>query len=307
MNLDPHHYALRTGAERAVPDSTVAGACAKGKVTARSDHQGGHHASSKKPYQRGVATRGWRPFVARTHTSNHARDVRAMVPGTIGPSFTIAEAGAPCEALFAMGVDRSEVNGCDGGPERIKARCSEASGERRAVDAGSAFPTTVATSWENAMSFFEVVVAAIVSLAPRLSGEQIDRYAADIAYVAHDNLDLALALVVVQDAESAWRESVETCKVTGDGGLAISSFQLHAHWLGGFSRQAVCRSNLLAAARAGHAMLVLARVGGMENALHLYVGCRATDPRATRRRSRIQQLQRLPAVRAFLRQVRAAA
>ena len=104
------------------------------------------------------------------------------------------------------------------------------------VSVGAPISGAPANCLEDTMSLFGVVVAAIISLAPRLSGEQIDRYAADIAYVAGDNLELALALVVVQDAESTWRESVETCKVTSDGGLAISSFQLKSkHWFGGLS------------------------------------------------------------------------
>jgi hypothetical protein len=157
------------------------------------------------------------------------------------------------------------------------------------------------------MSLFDVVVAAIVSIGPRLSGEQIDRYAADIAYVAQDDLDLALALVVVQDAESTWRESVETCKVTGDGGLAISGFQLHQHWLGGISRTEICRSNLLAAARAGFTMKALARYSGIEDAFRRYVGCHRDDPRAIRRREKLKRLRILPATRAYLREVRHAA
>lgn len=173
--------------------------------------------------------------------------------------------------------------------------------------AGARFGGRVTPSWENTMSLFDVVVAAIVSIGPRLSGEQIDRYAADIAYVAKDDLDLALALVVVQDAESTWRESVETCKVTGDGGLAISSFQLHKYWRVGFSPAEICRSHLVATALAARALMVLARYAGIENAFRLYVGCRVHDVRAVRRRMMFQRLRALPAARAYALEMRHAA
>ena len=202
-------------------------------------------------------------------------------------------------------ADACSEGGCDGGPEQTT-RASEACAERWAADSDSAFPAPVATL-EDAMSLFDVVVAAIVSIGPRLSGEQIDRYATDIAYVANNDLDLALALVVAQDAESAWRESVETCKVTGDGGRAISSFQLHRHWWGEFTRTEICASNVVAAARAARALTVLARRGGFENALRLYVGCRASDPRATKRRATLRRLRALPAVHAYRLDARAAA
>jgi hypothetical protein len=282
----------------------------------------GANDASDQHHETGVAARGLRPLLREQH--HHAsyriamrtrqQVVRAMVPGTNGPSFRIAEAGARRDAQVATGVDRSELNGCDGGTERTS-RTSEASGERWAVDSDSAFPATVAIM-ERSMSVFDVVVAAILSLGPKLPGETIDRYAADITAAvdnecAHDDafcVELALALVVVQHEESAWRESVETCRITGDGGLAISSFQLHRYWWGPYSRRELCASNGAAAERAAHTLRVLVvTTGSFVGALRAYVGCRATDPRAMRRGANFRKLHQLPAVRAMQQFIREAA
>lgn len=135
------------------------------------------------------------------------------------------------------------------------------------------------------MNLVALIASAIVSLRPALSGEMIDKYADDIAAAADGDLELAMALVVVQDAESTWRPTVEICHVTGDGGRAISAFQMHRHWWAGYSRKEICESNRLAASLAASALLVLAeRTGGWRGALRAYVGCSPTDSRSVRRR-----------------------
>jgi hypothetical protein len=143
------------------------------------------------------------------------------------------------------------------------------------------------------MSLIDIVAAAIVSLhPPPMSGETIDRYAADIAAAAEGDVDVALALVVIQDAESTWRESVETCKVKGDGGRAISAFQMHKHWWGGKTSKEVCGSNKLAAELAANVIDVLShRTGGIAGALRAYVGCNPGDPRSVRRIRNFKRLQ----------------
>jgi hypothetical protein len=166
------------------------------------------------------------------------------------------------------------------------------------------------------MDLATIVTAAIVSLHPHISGEMIDVYASDISAAVeeecgHDEescVSLALALVVVQDAESTWRESVSTCQILGDGGRAATGFQLHQHWWGGLSRREICGSNRLAAIRAARALTVLAgRTGGMRQALQRYVGCYASDPRAVRRRDTLRRLKALPEVREALAAAKAAA
>jgi len=169
---------------------------------------------------------------------------------------------------------------------------------------------------EAPMELISIVAAAIVSLAPNLSGEQVDEYASDIAAAVdeecgHDDahcVELALALVVVQHEESSWRKSVETCRVTGDGGRAISMFQLHRHWWGKNTRGQMCASNRLAAKRAAFAMRTLS---GPERSMGLafrrYVGCTASDRRAVRRRDTLRRLRCAPGVSDALASKRGAA
>jgi hypothetical protein len=156
------------------------------------------------------------------------------------------------------------------------------------------------------MDIVTLVTAAIVSLRPHISGEMIDKYAADISAAVdveceHDEVDcieLALALVVVQDQESTWRSDVETCKVVGDGGRAVGAYQMHRHWWRGRTRKEICSSNLLAATLAAHTLTVLAGPsGGMETALRHYVGCAKNDPRAVKRRDTLRRLKAVPKVR----------
>jgi hypothetical protein len=144
------------------------------------------------------------------------------------------------------------------------------------------------------MGIVELITAAIVSLAPQLSAETVNRYATDIALAADDDAELALAMVATQDAESTWRADVETCKVTGDGGRAISAMQLHRHWWAGYSRAEICASNRLAMSLASSALIALAhRTGGWRGAMRAYVGCRPGDPRSVKR---IRTFERLLAL-----------
>ncbi|HMJ53601.1 MAG TPA: hypothetical protein VK540_16050 [Polyangiaceae bacterium] len=134
------------------------------------------------------------------------------------------------------------------------------------------------------MGIVELITAAIVSLAPNLPTETVDRYAADISEAADGELELAVALVSTQDAESSWRADVETCKITGDGGRAISAMQIHRHWWAGYSRAEICASNTLAVSLAASALTVLShRTGGTRGALRAFVGCRPGDPRSVKR------------------------
>lgn len=122
-----------------------------------------------------------------------------------------------------------------------------------------------------------LVSAMIVRLSPAIAPELRDRYAADIVAAVADSdrpVELAAALVATQSAESDWRESVETCRITGDGGAAISAFQMHAHWLGTSTRKEVCSSNAVAASLAARALTTLhKRAGSWRKAFRLYVGC----------------------------------
>jgi len=129
-----------------------------------------------------------------------------------------------------------------------------------------------------------IILAAILTLAPALPPATAQRYANDITLAAAGDLDLGYALVATQHVESSWRLDVETCAVTGDGGAAITAWQLHKHWLGGYSRAEVCASNTLATSLAASALIVLQhRGGGWPGAMRRYVGCRPGDPRSVKR------------------------
>lgn len=163
------------------------------------------------------------------------------------------------------------------------------------------------------MTLFPLIVAAIQSVAPPMSGEQLDAYASDIVAAVdeecgHDDVDcleLAAALIVVQHEESSWRRDVETCRVTGDGGRAIGAHQTHRHWWRGHSRKEICASNRLSATIAAHALLTLRRGSGYGVALQRYVGCPATDRRAVRRRSTLSKIKALPEFKAAIAELKA--
>lgn len=129
-----------------------------------------------------------------------------------------------------------------------------------------------------------IVSAMIVRLSPTIDATLRDRYAADIVSAVGESdrpVELAAALVATQAAESDWRESVETCRVTGDGGAAISAFQFHSHWFGRSSRKELCSSNALAAGTAASILTTLRkRAGSWRRAFRMYVGCATeSDPK----------------------------
>src|SRR5262249_40416495 len=122
-----------------------------------------------------------------------------------------------------------------------------------------------------------------------------ERYAADIVAACGDETELCCALVATQHEESRWRADVESCAVTGDGGAAVTAWQLHRHWWQGKSREEVCASNRVAASLAANALTVLAhRAGGFPGAIRSYIGCRPGDPRSVRRIRLFRKLRGAP-------------
>jgi hypothetical protein len=133
-----------------------------------------------------------------------------------------------------------------------------------------------------------LVVAAIALVAPWVSKVDRARYAADIAAAA-PNLVTAKAMVATAAVESGFRGRIERCECTAkecDGGLAHGIYQLHAYHFAGHTAEEVCTDNGLASELAARTLTWLAtRVGGMEEALRVYVGTsvRREDPRVKRR------------------------
>jgi hypothetical protein len=140
-----------------------------------------------------------------------------------------------------------------------------------------------------------LLVAAILSLSPALSNATAQRYAADIASAAEGDLDMAWALTATQFEESHFRGDIESCAVTGDGGAAVTAWQLHRHWWAGYSQAELCASNRLASSLAASALTVLShRTGGMVGALRGYIGSRPGDPRSVRRIQLYRKLRGTP-------------
>lgn len=132
------------------------------------------------------------------------------------------------------------------------------------------------------------VVAAIALAAPWVSKINRARYAEDIAAAA-PNLVTAKAMVATAAVESGFRPSIERCECKAkecDGGLAHGIYQLHAFHFAGHTAAEVCADNRLSSVLAARMLWTLSqRVGGMEEALRVYVGVFVSrnDPRVKQR------------------------
>jgi len=135
-----------------------------------------------------------------------------------------------------------------------------------------------------------LVLAAILTLAPALPAATAERYAADIALAAGDDLEIAVALVVTAAAESDFRETIERCACKrwecdpdkNGKPRAYGLFQLQFYWWDGHSPDEICASNTLSTDLAGRELRIhRAMVGGsMRKAIRRHVGrLPATDRR----------------------------
>lgn len=140
------------------------------------------------------------------------------------------------------------------------------------------------------------ILAAILTLAPRLAAEpeRAQRIADDIVAAAQGDADLALALVVTAEGESRFRADHENCRVVGDRGASITMYQLNRHsgsW-NGATKAELCASNTLATARAAEWLIMLRlNTGGWRGAIRAYVGCDMGDPRIQRRVRNFRRLK----------------
>lgn len=139
-----------------------------------------------------------------------------------------------------------------------------------------------------------IVAAAIARTVPTLPAETAERYAADIAYAA-DDIETGLALVATAAIESRFREKIERCHCERwecDGGRAFGLYQLHLHWLDGYSPFEVCRDNRLSTQLAARALVVLRmRTGGrMDRVFARFVGARLDDHRVKARAAIFEEL-----------------
>ena len=136
------------------------------------------------------------------------------------------------------------------------------------------------------MTNFAIYVAAILNLLPAVGRSRAETIARQIDTAAR-NVDDGLMLVVINRRESDFSAAVERCDVTGDGGRAISAYQLHPHLLGRYSREQVCQDPVLAARIA---LWTLGRDGTPAERFGRYAG------RSTQDRKIVQRVQDYEAV-----------
>ncbi len=74
----------------------------------------------------------------------------------------------------------------------------------------------------------ELVVGALLMLAPAASDRTADRFAVAIAHAAGDDMAAAAGLTVTVVREGGLDPDVETCRIAGQGGLG--AFQLGPGW-----------------------------------------------------------------------------
>lgn len=135
-----------------------------------------------------------------------------------------------------------------------------------------------------------ILTAAILSLAPWVGPARAAEIAAGPAAATSD-LDEALLLVTVDYHESSLRKSVEDCRITGDGGRAVSAYQLTRRHLGRRTRAEVCASHALASKLALRALR--APQCDPRCALAAYLGRRQSDPEVSRRMQTFERLREM--------------
>ncbi len=144
-----------------------------------------------------------------------------------------------------------------------------------------------------------LVLLALLDARPSLEADRANILSRDIAAEV-DTLDEARAVIATIETESGMRESVQSCRVTGDHGKAISMGQIHRFWWEGHSRREICADNRLAMRLTIGALRALGgKWGRWDGAFYLYVGRGAArnDPRIVRRQRLFARLQRLAAKR----------
>lgn len=116
-------------------------------------------------------------------------------------------------------------------------------------------------------------------ICPKCDPRRVDAVAGSIARAASTPEDQALLLVTAV-RESALRLEVETCRVVGDGGRAVSSYQLWRHHWRGHTRSEICSDPALAAGLALGAL----RFGRTVRArIAAFMGRGQQDPEVSRR------------------------
>jgi len=88
---------------------------------------------------------------------------------------------------------------------------------------------------------------------------------------------------------------VQTCRITGDNGRSLGSFQLQRHFRGGFSLRDFCNTPSLQAQLALRALRISRGTGDVRRAFARYMGRRGADAEVCRRVRTYERLTELAA------------
>jgi hypothetical protein len=141
-------------------------------------------------------------------------------------------------------------------------------------------------------SLHAIALALIFALSPSTPVERAEELA-DGFTAATEDVDELLELAVTAWHEGQFRLDVQTCRVRGDGGRALTLFQLHRHWRGGFSDRDVCGTLSLQAQLALRALRSCRGSGTPRRAFARYTGRRLQDAEVSRRVATLARLRRL--------------
>jgi hypothetical protein len=133
------------------------------------------------------------------------------------------------------------------------------------------------------VSLAAVLTGLVLQLAPAIGSDRAAEVASGAAVAAEASpqpLEAGVLLIVTAWRESGFRKAVETCQITGDGGRAVTAYQLHREHWGHHQATEICADHALASRLALRALEGHHSVRG---ACAAFLGRRWTDPEVTRR------------------------
>lgn len=137
------------------------------------------------------------------------------------------------------------------------------------------------------MSLTAFLTAAAIHLMPGLPVDRAQAIAEPIAAVT-DNREDATLLLVTNYGESSFRWDVQTCKVTGDNGRAMSAYQLHPWlWRTNYGKAWVCADPQWSARLA---LFALGSKGSARTRIARFMGRAPKDREVNRRTWLVQKV-----------------
>lgn len=145
------------------------------------------------------------------------------------------------------------------------------------------------------MTLTTLIMAAIFSLSPATPPERAEELADAIAFTTESQAE-AMALVTTAWHEGRFDRDVQTCRKVGDGGRALTLYQMHRSWRGGFADRDVCRDLTLSTQLALRALRKCRGGGTARQAFAAYTGRSTRDAEVQRRTETYERLLRLISV-----------